>query len=364
MALKVMLSSVRDGLADVRDAVAPVIKILRYDVIRFETVVKTPVPPRATCVEMVENSDIYLLILGENYGEPMPGTGLAPTEEEWTVARNLGRPTVVFKRSGMSPGPEQTAFIKRVENYETGVWRHTFSDAGDLISQLEGALATASEALQPAVATPLASAVSVPWLESRSGIYTGYGTVLETHVIPVGTVAPLPAASFGDLRRGIASAGQDGGIFEIGQAIDFTVSETAVIGQAKREGRRPEAGARVGRNRTVSIWESLPTSLHMGALLDEAQFARRVARDLRIAAALRVLESERVAVAVGFEDVSMLGTPAAFGTGMSLPFAVGGNKQVHLEPSDAWPLRVLDVGADDIAREVVAGLMLRLNERR
>jgi hypothetical protein len=46
MALKVMLSSVRRGLADVRDAVAPVIKILRHDVIRFETVVKTPVPAR------------------------------------------------------------------------------------------------------------------------------------------------------------------------------------------------------------------------------------------------------------------------------------------------------------------------------
>ena len=364
MALKVMLSSVRRGLADVRDAVAPVIKILRYEVVRFETVVKTPVPPRATCVEMVEDSDIYLLILGEEYGEPMPGTGLAPTEEEWTVARNLGKPTVVFKKSGMSPGPEQAAFIKKVENYGTGVWRYTFSDTADLISQLEGALATAAEALQPVVATPLSSPVSVPWLESKSGVYAGAGTVLETHVVPVGSIAPLPAATFSNLKRVIAGAGQDAGIFEVGQAIEFTVSETAVIGQAKREGQRPEAGIRVGRNRAVSIWESLPTSLHIGAVLDEAQFARRVVRDLRIAAGLRVLESERVAVAVGFEDVSMLGTPAEFGTGMTLPFAMGGNKHVHLEPTDAWPLRALAVGSEDIAREVVAGLMLRLQTGR
>ncbi len=54
---------------------------------------------------MVEDSDIYLLILGEEYGEPMPGTGLAPTEEEWTVARNLGKPTVVFKKFGDEPRP-------------------------------------------------------------------------------------------------------------------------------------------------------------------------------------------------------------------------------------------------------------------
>ena len=138
---------------------------------------------------MVEGADIYLLILGEEYGDPMPGTGLAPTEEEWTVARNLGRPTVVFKKSGMSPGPEQAAFIKKVEDYEIGVWRHSFTDTADLISQLEGALATASEALQPAASRPLASPVAVPWLQSRSGICTGAGTVLETHVLPGRTAA-------------------------------------------------------------------------------------------------------------------------------------------------------------------------------
>ena len=80
-----VLSSVRRGLADVRDSVDPVIKILKYGVIRFETVTKTlSVPPRATCVAMVEDCDIYLLILGEEFDDPMPGTGLAPTEEEWT----------------------------------------------------------------------------------------------------------------------------------------------------------------------------------------------------------------------------------------------------------------------------------------
>jgi hypothetical protein len=98
---------------------------------------------------MVENSDIYLLILGDDYGETMPGTNLGPTEEEWRVARNLGKPTVVFKREGIKPGARQAAFVKRVEDYETGVWRYTFVGAGDLISQLEEALATATESSRP-----------------------------------------------------------------------------------------------------------------------------------------------------------------------------------------------------------------------
>jgi hypothetical protein len=364
MPLKVMLSSVRRGLADVRDAVDPVIKILKYGVIRFETVVKTPVPARVTCVAMVEESDIYLLILGEEYGDPMPGTGLAPTEEEWTVARSLGRPTVVFRKAGINPGPEQAAFIKKVENYETGVWRRMFNDTADLISQLEEALATAAEALQPAVSVALPSPVSVPWLESTPGVYTGAGTVLETHVMPVGDTVTLPAASFGGLRRAIARAGEDHGLFELGQAIDFDTSETAVIAQAKRDRQRPEAGVRVRRDRVVSVWEGLPTSLGIGAVLDEAQFVHRVARDLRLAAGLGVLDDDRAAIAVGFDDVSMLGIPAEYGNGMTLPFAIGGTKQVHLEPSDAWPLRALAVGADDIAREVVARLMLRLQAKR
>jgi hypothetical protein len=240
--------------------------------------------------------------------------------------------------------------------------RHSFTDTPDLISQLENALETAAESLQPAAPTPLISPVAVPWLQSAAGIYTGAGTVLETHVLPTAGTSSLPAATFGDLKRVISSAGQDAGMFEVGQAIDFTVSETAILAQASRNGRRPAAGIRVGRNRSVSIWESLPTSLHVGALLDQAQFTRRVARDLRIAAGLRVLDSDRVVVAVGFEDVSMLGTPAEYGTGMTLPFAMG-NKQVHPEPGDSWPLRALAVGADDIAREVVAQLMLRLGAR-
>jgi hypothetical protein len=62
---------------------------------------------------MVETSDIYPLILGEEYGEPMPATDRAATEEEWTIARNLGKPTVVFEKAGISPGARQAAFIKK-----------------------------------------------------------------------------------------------------------------------------------------------------------------------------------------------------------------------------------------------------------
>ncbi len=359
---KVMLSSVRRGLADVRDAAAPVIKILKYEPLRFEDVTGQPVPSRAVCIQLVEDCDIYLLILGELYGDPMPGTGLAPTEEEWTFARNLGKPTVVFKKSGISPELRQAEFIRKVEDYETGTWRHSFKNIGDLLSQIERALATAAEALQPVVPRELAAPVIVPWREAERGIYTGAGTVLETHIIPLDGAAPLPATSFGELTRSLARAGQDHGLFEVGQALDFPTTETTIAARAKADGRQPEAAVRVARGRAISVWESLPSHIG-GSLLDESQFRTRVARDLRLAAALELTGSEYAAIAVGLNDVTMLAIPNG-PSAMSLPFAAGDAGPVHLEPTDSWPMQALAIGAPEIATELVARLMLRLRARR
>jgi hypothetical protein len=52
------------------------------------------------------------------------------------------------------------------------------------------------------------------------------GTVLETHVAPAEATTLLPAASFADLRRALAGAGQDHGLFELGQAIEFARAGT------------------------------------------------------------------------------------------------------------------------------------------
>ena len=361
MVLKVMLSSVRRaGLGDIRDVIAPVIKILGYEVVRFEDVLGGSLPSRAVCVDLVEKSDIYLLLLGAEYGEAIAGTGLAPTDEEWTIARNRGKPIVVFRQSGVTFEPAQQAFISKVGDYETGVWHYSFRDAKDLIPQLEEALARAADELRPTAPRPLTQAVVVPWREANRGIYASGGTVLETHVIPVGAASPLAAAAFRELDRSLARAGQDHGLFEMARGLDSDTSPNAVTVRAKPDGRGPEAALRVSRDRTVSVWESLPSEEgQFGAFLNEAQFRDRVARDLRLVASLGVITAEDAAVAVGFEDVSMLGIPGR-GSSVSLPFAAGGSRAVHTEPAEAWPTRLLAIAADQIATELVANLMLRL----
>lgn len=360
MRLKVMMSSVRRGLAEVRDAIAPVADILGYEPVRFETFTQQPVPPRAVCVDAVKASDIYLLLLGELYGDPMPGTGLAPTEEEWKVARSLGKPIVVFKQEGITPEPRQAQFIAEVENYESGVWRGTFKDIPDLIAKLKSALASAAEFLQPVMLRALAQSVSVPWREPDRGIYTGAGTVLETHIVPIGAMESVPASAFNELSRILSRVGRDHGLFDDSRALEFPKTESSVGAWAKPDGRQPEAGLRVARNRVISIWESLPSRIG-GSILDEAQLRGRVGRDLRIGGALELLGTDEAAVAIGLDRVDSLGI-ATGPTSMSYPFA-GRSGPLRLEPSDSVPVRAIALGAEEIANELVARLLLRLNER-
>jgi hypothetical protein len=120
----------------------------------------------------------------------------------------------------------------------------------------------------------------------------------------------------------------------------------------------------VGRDRAVTNRGVQPSSKHKGVARDEDGFVQRVARDLRLASSLGVLEGDDVVVAAGFANVSMLGFPTEYGNGMTLPFAMSGGNAVQPEPTVAWPRSALEVAADDIAREVIASLMLHLPTHR
>lgn len=351
-----MLSSVRrGGLGPVRDAAAPVLKILRYEPLRFEDVTNQPVPPRAVCVELVERSDIYLLLLGAEYGDVMPDTGLAPTEEEWTIARNQGKPIVVFRQSGVTAEPRQAEFIAAVEAYGTGVFRGAFADTGDLLGRLETALATASESIQPMQPWPLSATVAVPWrTEDRR---FGGGVILETHVIPVGSVERLSATTFRELPTRLARAGREHGLFKEGQALHLDATEQAAVAELERSAHG-EAGAALTPERTVSIWEALPTQ-QLGAIYDEAQIAGQVARDVRLASSLGVMSTDAVAIAVGVNHIDMLGR-ATGPNSMTFPFMGTGSGHARLEPAEMLATASLPRIAPDISAEFAARLTLRL----
>jgi hypothetical protein len=356
-----MISSVRRGLAAERDAVAPVLSIMGYEPVRFEDATAQPVPPRAVCVELVTNSDIYLLLLGEHYGEPMPDTGLAPTTEEWAVARNLGKPIVVFRRRGGTPEPRQAEFIGEVEAYQHGAFRGSFNGIPDLLEKLKAALDAARARLQPLVPQPITVELAIPWRDERGTHVAMNSPVLETHVVPAGPVSRLRAVELEPLAGRLARTARERGLIGEAEPLEADVAEGSVSVAVGRQGTNEDRGLRVTVDRAVSVWHQLPAE--SGAVMYDEEWLRTlVAGDLRLAAGLEVLTSEMVAIGIGLSRVESLAESAGPNS-WTYPFMGRGQGPVQLEPDSVVPVEALPPGAPELAEELVTRLRLRLRSR-
>lgn len=348
----------RRGLTGERDALRPVITILGYTPLRFEDLTAQPVPSRAVCVDAVTGCDIYLLLLGQHYGERMPDTGLAPTPEEWTVARSLGKPIVVFRQTGVQPEPDQQAFIDEVESYATGVFRDSFASTAELLEKLGPALQAAAASIQPLRPRQLERPVTIAWREDDRGWMGGGGTVLETHVVPVGSTDRIRAGELQELSRRVTRIARDAGHFEEREPLDVTVSEAQIEVRLDRQAGREDRGVRVRTDGSVMVWRTLPSEMG-GTTYDEAAIAALVAGDIRTAAQLSVVTTDEVAIAIGLNRIDML----ARRTGASsweYPFFGRSGGAVLIEPNEAIPTGAVARVATEIAGELITRLSLRL----
>src|SRR5688572_23183686 len=76
--MRVFISSVRRGLESERDALPGLLIATGFEPARFEDFGALPTPSREACVRGVQASDVYLLLLGPAYGDPLPETGQSP----------------------------------------------------------------------------------------------------------------------------------------------------------------------------------------------------------------------------------------------------------------------------------------------
>lgn len=82
---------------------------------------------------------MVVLILGEDYGFVPAGSSLSATHQEYREARET-KPILAFVQQGISPGPEQAAFIAEVQAWEGGLFRGGFVGADDLQDGITRAL--------------------------------------------------------------------------------------------------------------------------------------------------------------------------------------------------------------------------------
>jgi hypothetical protein len=134
--ITIMLSSTISDMEADRDAIKRVFE--KYPFV--ELVGAKPIQksfasnPFIHTLNLAENCDFYILMLGERYGFEIP-SGVSATEAEFDQAVKVNPTKVlVFRKTSVSPEPKQENFIKKVGDYSKGYWisdyeyTHTLQD--------------------------------------------------------------------------------------------------------------------------------------------------------------------------------------------------------------------------------------------
>lgn len=137
--MKVFISSLIGGFEQQRAAARRAVTALRYDPVMAEDFGAQPNSPQVACLRELRGSDLVVLILGERYGFVPAGSTTSATHQEYREARGT-KPVVAFVQQGITPEPEQAAFIEEVQAWEGGLFRGGFHTAEELQDGITRAL--------------------------------------------------------------------------------------------------------------------------------------------------------------------------------------------------------------------------------
>ncbi len=118
MRRKIFVSSVMRDFMEYRQAAKSAVETLRHEAIMAEDFGAVSASPQAACIEGVRQSEVYVGVFGERYGDRAE-SGLSPTEEEFREAQRRGIDVLCFVSKGqLDTGQKQ--FIDSIKGYETG----------------------------------------------------------------------------------------------------------------------------------------------------------------------------------------------------------------------------------------------------
>ena len=95
-AYRIFISSTFVDMIPYREAIASAIRNCDAIAYGMERFVPAPIRPLDRCYEEIENSQIFILLLGHRYGDIDTEAGKSFTELEYLHARELGLPILAF----------------------------------------------------------------------------------------------------------------------------------------------------------------------------------------------------------------------------------------------------------------------------
>jgi hypothetical protein len=325
----------------------------------------------------VEAAEVYLLLLGQHYGEPLPDTGKAPTEEEFTVAKRRGMPVVVFRKTGDTADERQRDFIARVGEYQRGRFWKEFRNNGDLAVAVLDALREVAEEAAPLRWEPVDPEPIVRWLTDRPSLAdraAGYIPVLEVHLAAVTDRPVLPVSALEPLASRLGRAGRDAGLFTEAASVDLgsdtgsawakscTDSTRRAWDQVSRGG---PSGVAVDRDGSVIAWKPLARDT-LGALVNQPYLAAELEPMLRLGYEVLPSGVTEFAPAAGLDPTTqvMEGDPADVGRRHSSGMRMSTSGPVRTSADAKVAAAALPAAIPEIARELSARILAELRTRR
>jgi hypothetical protein len=291
--MKVFISSVTYLLKEERQALPPFLRLFDHVPLRFEDFLSQDRSGREACLAGVEEAEVYVLLLGPRYGDPLPDSGLSPTAEEFRRARSRGIPILVFNKiTDEQDEPEQLAFKADVGHYINGRLWKAFTDPLSLNQAVGEALKAVQAPAQTFRLRPSSRPDLIPTL-SAAGLRGGQpmSPVLEAHLLPIGGASAVGARGLADLSSAFAREARSSSLvadadpLEAASNNDYAWAFRPPDAAGGWQERRIEQfrGLIAHSTGSVGAFLSLPTDI-MGALVDRASLQRDLSKLLGLAA--------------------------------------------------------------------------------
>jgi hypothetical protein len=99
-------------------------------------------PPEERLRDVLDHSEIFLLILGDTFGSEYPGRATSIVEWEYEYAREARKEIKGYVKNPLGPSldPRQAAFIARVVAFRDGSWVRKFGETKQMIGTAIGDL--------------------------------------------------------------------------------------------------------------------------------------------------------------------------------------------------------------------------------
>lgn len=352
----VFISSVVRGFEDVRDQAAVGVERMGMYPIRSERLTAAPASPRRALLDEVASADIYLLLVGERYGDIRP----SPTDEEYEEAVRLNRPIFVLVQA-CELEPEQQAFLDRVRgSWADGALSSTFSGAGDVAAAVAGALGQHQAGIVEDAPAAQEKARRLAAGDEQRGTSGGVAARLALAPLRQTTVLDPEALDQPNLANGLAEALRACGIAPQSIGLDAQISSEGVqlVGNGTDGWVVPQAV--IGTDGSVLVAGSVAVSdAPMGfSLVDPGRldrfiraaggFAKTVWDQIDTRA-----EISQVAVSVAIPEASYKGFGATRGNSMSTPMSLP-QTVVAPDPADVIPRG--QIADEALARRLVAAV--------